>query len=204
MPPRPATTLPALRSLVDFSLLPALPPRSGHARLVLRFVRKEALTLPLFRVEKALREAGDAVGERLGVPTPVRDWCFLARDGWVSVEPLPEVRLSASRFGEVQLSLAIPTPLEGVVLEGRAPAMLAKLPAAKLCDGAVAFGKATLAFHRGPFGMALLAGMVSGELREVKGAAMAIAAQQEPSPHRWRAASASLPSSSARHAAGSG
>jgi hypothetical protein len=155
-----------------------LPPLPGHARLVLRFVRKDGLTLPLFRVEKALREAGEAASETLGATTPVRDWGFLARDGWVSTESLPTVRLSASRFGEMQLSLSIPTPLEAVMLEGQTTTM-AKLPSEKLHDGAVAFCGATAAFHRSLFGSTMPAGVVGGELREVKSTALQIESLRE-------------------------
>ncbi|MEP7119364.1 MAG: hypothetical protein ABJE95_00415 [Byssovorax sp.] len=156
-----------------------LPARPDHARLVLRFVRKDDLTLPLFRVEKALREAGDAIRETLGVTAPVRDWGFLAKDGWVCTEPAATARLSASRFGEVQLSLAIPAPAETVSIDGQARST-AKLPSRTLHEGALAFCKATIAFQRILFGATPLAGTVGGELREVKSTALQIESMQEP------------------------
>ena len=152
-----------------------LPPRGGHARLVLRFVRRDAQPLPLFRVEKALREAGEA----LGMQAPVREWRFMAKDGWIATDPLPTVRLSASRFGEVQLSRAIPTSPQVLALDGQAPAAIPTVPSAELHEGALAFGKATLAFHRSMLGGSTLACLVGGELREVKGAALQIASMHE-------------------------
>ncbi|HZF50271.1 MAG TPA: hypothetical protein VE093_16545 [Polyangiaceae bacterium] len=156
-----------------------LPPHPENARLVLRFVRKEALTLALFRVEKALREAGEAVRETLSVPAPTRDWGFVAKDGWVSTEPSSTVRLAASRFGEVQLSLRIPTP-PGAVLVNDQTTTVAKLAAGKLHDGAVAFCRAITAFHRSLFGSTQPTGVVGGELREVKNTALQIESMQEP------------------------
>lgn len=156
-----------------------LSPRSGHARLVLRFVRKEPLTLPLFRVEKALREAADAIVVALEVPAAARDWEFLMKDGWVAAEPLPEVRLAASRFGEVQLSLAIPTPQEATMVDGQTTTV-AKVPSGKLHKGALAFCKAAAAFHRSHSGATPLSGVVGGELREVNNVALQIESMQEP------------------------
>jgi hypothetical protein len=146
---------------------------------VLRFIRTDGLTLPLFRVEKALREAGDAIRETLGVTIPVRDWGFLAKDGWVSTEPLPTVRLAASRFGELQLSLAIPAPQEEVLIDDKVTT-LAKLPFMKVHDGALAFCKAMIALYRNLSSMVSVAGMVGGELREVKGVALQIKNMLEP------------------------
>ena len=157
-----------------------LPPVPGHARLVLRFVRKDGWTIPLFRVEKALREAGDAARETLGATTPVRDWGFLARDGWISTEPLPTVRLAASRFGEVQLSLAIPTSQQAIMIDGQT-ATMAKLPSVKLHHGALAFGKAMTAFYKSLYSVAPpLAGMIGGELRDVKSTALHLETMHEP------------------------
>jgi hypothetical protein len=155
-----------------------LPPRPGHARLVVRFVHRDGLMLPLFRVEKALREASEAARETLGVTAPVRDWSFLARDGWASTDPLPTARLAASRFGEVQLSLAIPTPSEAVALDGQT-ATMAKLPSAKLHDGAVAFCKAMTAFYVGLSSVARFVGTTGAELREVKSTALQLDTMQE-------------------------
>jgi hypothetical protein len=155
-----------------------LPSRPDHARLVLRFVATDGLTRPLFLVEKALREAGDAAREMLGSTALVRDWRFLAKDGWVCTEPLPTARLAASRFGEVQLSLAIPTPSEAVSVDGQTMSR-AKLPSAKLHDGAVAFCTAIAAFHRSLLGSTMPAGTIGGELRDVESTALQIERLQE-------------------------
>jgi hypothetical protein len=157
-----------------------LPARPGHARLVLRFVNNNSLTLPLFRVEKALRDAGEAIRETLGVVTPLREWGFLTKDGWISTEPLPTTRLSASRFGEIQLSMAIPTPPEAVVIDGQSMTM-AKLHYVKLHDGALAFCKAMMAFARGLSSVARFTGTTGAELREVKGTVLQIETMQEAS-----------------------
>jgi hypothetical protein len=156
-----------------------LPARPAHARLVLRFVRKEPLTLALFQVEKALRHAGEVAGETLGVPSPAREWQLVAGDGWVSVEPLPTVRLSASRFGEVQLSMAIPTPWDVVPLDGEAQT-LARIAVAALHEAALGFCNAVAAFHRTNLGGDGFAGTTSGELREVKDVVLFVENLREP------------------------
>lgn len=155
-----------------------LPAQAGYCRLILRFVRSDGPMLPLFRIEKALREAADALFEHLAVPIADRTLRIAAKDGWVATEPLPHTRLAANRFGEVLLSTRIEARPESLMLGDQAK-VLAKIDASTLIDAAVRFAKATSAFKYASSD-AGRSGTVGGELREVAQVALTAGRMQEP------------------------
>jgi hypothetical protein len=160
----------------DDDITGPVPAADRHCRVVLRFVRNGVATVPLFRLEKALREAAEGIESSLGQSIPVRGWRFRTKDGWCAADPSPELRLAASRSGRLQLSRALPLLQLVEAPQGR---MRAKIKLGDLHTTAVTFSRAIDAYHWSLFGSSSHGASVDIELREVDGVALEIHAMQE-------------------------